>query len=101
MMCHGFISAHILDDSDGLSRNRAGLLSVASRNTDAQKKWAARQILGLMKSGFTQTQADAVLGTRISDLIKSRKFPLALTRSGSARCSMKTERFGTPIAKSA
>ena len=28
MMCHGFISAHILDDSDGLSHNRAGLLSV-------------------------------------------------------------------------
>ena len=30
MMCHGFISAHILDDSDGLSHNRAGLLSVES-----------------------------------------------------------------------
>ena len=33
MMCHGFISAHILDDSDGLSHDRAGRLSVESRNT--------------------------------------------------------------------
>jgi hypothetical protein len=75
MMCHGFICAHILDDSDGLSHNRAGLLSVESRNTDAQKKWAAHQILGLMKSGFTRTQADAILGTRIGDLLKSEKLP--------------------------
>ena len=30
MMCHGFISAHILDDSDGLSHNRGGLRSVES-----------------------------------------------------------------------
>jgi hypothetical protein len=33
MMCRGFISAHILDDSDGLSHNRAGLRSVESRST--------------------------------------------------------------------
>jgi hypothetical protein len=75
MMCHGFISAHILDDSDGLSHARAGLRSVEVRSTDAQKKWVARQILGLMKAGFTRSQADAILGTRIGDLIKSRKFP--------------------------
>ena len=29
-----------------------------------------------MKSGFTRAQADAILGTRISDLIESQKFPL-------------------------
>jgi hypothetical protein len=31
MMCHGFIASHILDDSDGFSHNRAGLLSAARR----------------------------------------------------------------------
>ena len=31
MMCHGFIASRILDDSDGLSHNRAGLLSVEAR----------------------------------------------------------------------
>jgi hypothetical protein len=55
MMCHGFIASHILDDSDGFSHNRAGLLSAEARSTNTQRKWAARQILGLMKSGFTRT----------------------------------------------
>lgn len=71
MMCHGFISAHILDDSDGLSRNRAGLLSVESRSTNAQKKWVARQILGLMQPGrrrLTRKQADAWFAEEVARL---------------------------------
>ena len=78
MMCHGFISAHILDDSDGLSHARAGQLSVEARNTDPQKKWAARQILGLMKPGrgrLTRTLAEARLATKIRELIEIGKFP--------------------------
>ena len=49
MMCHGFISAHILDDSDGLSHLRAGQKSGKIRSKDTQKKWVARQILAMMK----------------------------------------------------
>jgi hypothetical protein len=75
MMGHGFISAHILDDSDGFFHARAGLVSAEARNTDPQKKWVAHQILGLMKSGLNRSQADAILGTRIGNLIKSKKFP--------------------------
>jgi hypothetical protein len=45
MMCHGFISAHILDDSDGLSHQRAGQKSEKIRSKDTQKRWVARQIV--------------------------------------------------------
>jgi hypothetical protein len=78
MMCHGFISAHILDDSDGYSHVRAGLLSVESRSTNAQKKWVARQILGVMQPGrrrLTRKQADAWLAGEIGQLIEKGNFP--------------------------
>jgi hypothetical protein len=82
MMCHGFISAHILDDSDGLSHNRAGLLSVESRNTDAQKKWVARQILGFIDGPrrLTRKQADARLAEEIGRLIDKGEFPVGFGR---------------------
>jgi len=51
MMCHGFISAHILDDSDGLFHARAGRRSAEARSKDPRKNWVARQILGFMKPG--------------------------------------------------
>jgi hypothetical protein len=76
MMCHGFISAHILDDSDGLSHFRAGLKSGKRRSRDAQKKWVARQILAMMKTGLTRGQADAKLGAKIVELIDAKKIPL-------------------------
>ena len=75
MMCHGFISAHILDDSDGLSHFRAGLKSGENRSKDAQKKWVARQILAMMKAGLRRGQADARLGGRIVELINSKRLP--------------------------
>jgi hypothetical protein len=82
MMCHGFISAHILDDSDGFSHNRAGLLSVESRSTNAQKKWVARQILGLMNGPrrLTRKQADAWLAEEVARLIDKGKFPIGFGR---------------------
>lgn len=54
MMCHGFITAHILDDSDGLSHFRAGKTSARIRSKDPQKRWVARQILAMLKSGLTR-----------------------------------------------
>jgi hypothetical protein len=78
MMCHGFISAHILDDSDGLDRVRAGLKSGDIRNREAQRKWVARQILGFMKPGrgrLTQTLAEARLAAEIRRLIDKGEFP--------------------------
>jgi hypothetical protein len=82
MMCHGFIASHILDDSDGLSHSRAGLRSVASRSTDAQKKWVAHQILGFMNGPhrLTRKQADARLGEEISRLIDKGEFPIGFGR---------------------
>lgn len=78
MMCHGFISAHILDDSDGLFHARAGRLSAEARSNDPRKKWVARQILGFMKPGrrrLTRKQADARLAEEITQLIKKGEFP--------------------------
>jgi hypothetical protein len=66
-MCHGFISAHILDDSDGLSHFRAGRKWGKTRSKYPQKKWMARQILAIMETGLTRGQADARLGTRIAE----------------------------------
>jgi hypothetical protein len=75
MMCHGFIAAHVLDDSDALSQVRAGKSSAKIRSKDAQRRWVARQILAIMKSGRTRVEADRILGTRIADLIEYGKFP--------------------------
>jgi hypothetical protein len=78
MMCHGFISAHILDDSDGLFHARAGRRSVEARSKDPRKKWVARQILGFMKPGprrLTRKQADARLAEEITQLIEKSEFP--------------------------
>jgi hypothetical protein len=47
MMCHGFIAAHVLDDSDALSQVRAGKSSAKIRSKDAQRRWVARQILAM------------------------------------------------------
>src|SRR3984885_12037643 len=58
MMCHGFISAHILDDSDGLRHLRAGQKSGKIRSKDTQKKWVAHQILAMMESGLRRGHAD-------------------------------------------
>jgi hypothetical protein len=67
MMCHGFISAHILDDSNGLNYFRAGQKSRKIRSKGTQKKWVARQILAMMKAGLTRGQAHARLGTKIAE----------------------------------
>jgi hypothetical protein len=80
MMCHGFIAAHVLDDSDALSHARGGKLSAKARTKDPQKKWAARQILAMMKSGLTRVQADANLGRKIGDFIDAGKFPPGFNR---------------------
>ena len=64
MMCHGFISARIRDDSDGLSHIRAGK---KTRSKESQRKCVARQILAIMETGLTRGQADARLGTRIAE----------------------------------
>jgi hypothetical protein len=78
MMCHGFISAHILDDSDGLFHARAARLSAEARNKDPRKRWVARQILGFMKPGprrLIRKQADARLAKEITQLIEKGEFP--------------------------
>jgi len=71
LMCHGFISSHIIDDSDGFNHNRAGLLSAQTRYREPQKRWVARQILGMMQPGrrrLTRKQADACLAEEVAQL---------------------------------
>jgi hypothetical protein len=72
MMCHGFITAHILDDSDDLTHVRAGQKSGKIRGKDPQRKWVAHQILAMMESGLRRGQADKRLGTRIVELIDTK-----------------------------
>ena len=55
MMCHGFISAHILDDSDGLDRVRAG----QSGNRNAQRKYVAHLLLYWLDKGLRRKIAEA------------------------------------------
>jgi hypothetical protein len=52
MMCHGFISAHILDDSDGLDRVRAG----QSGNRNAQRKYVAHLMIREIDRGKNSHQ---------------------------------------------
>jgi hypothetical protein len=80
MMCHGFISAHILDDSDGFSHVHAGQKSGKTRSKNPQRKWVARQILAIMETGSTRTQAEAKLGAEIAKFIKTGQFPLGFDR---------------------
>jgi hypothetical protein len=83
MMSHGFISAHILDDSDGLFHVRANQLSLRAQNKYPQKKWVARQILGFMKPGprhLSRTLAEARLAEELDRLIEKDKFPIGFDR---------------------
>jgi hypothetical protein len=75
MMCHGFISAHILDDSDGYSHQRAGFKTAEKRNKDAQRKWVAHQLLRWIDSGETRQKAEGQVESQIDAIIKSEKFP--------------------------
>jgi hypothetical protein len=80
MMCHGFIAAHILDDSDSLSQNRGGLKSGQTRSKRTQQKWVARQILAIMETGLTRVDADARLGSRLVEFVKGGRFPPGFER---------------------
>ena len=75
MMCHGFISAHILDDSDGLSHVRAGKKTAGIRNKDAQRKWVAHQLLRRIDSGCTRQQAEGRVEAQIDAIIRGGKPP--------------------------
>ena len=78
MMCHGFISAHILDDSDGLSHQRAGL---QKPNKKAHRKWVAHQLLRWINSGSVRKRAEGKVEAKISAIIRGRKFPDGFDRA--------------------
>ena len=75
MLCHGFISAHILDDSDGLSHQRAGLKSAKKRNKDPQRKWLAHLLLREIDSGFKRKEAEGRVERLIARIIERGVFP--------------------------
>jgi hypothetical protein len=78
MMCHGFISAHILDDSDGLSHQRAGL---KKPNKNGQRKWIAHQLLRHFKAGCKRKQAEGRVEKLILGILERGEFPTGFDRS--------------------
>jgi hypothetical protein len=81
MMCYGFISAHILDDSDGLSRQRTGFKTAEKRNKDTQRKWVVHQLLRWIDSGSTRQRAEGKVEARITAIIRGGKFPEGFDRA--------------------
>ena len=71
MMCHGFISAHILDDSDGLDRVRAG----QSGNRNAQRKYVAHQMIREIDRGQKRADAEVAVAEKIKAVLRSPSFP--------------------------
>jgi hypothetical protein len=57
MMCRGFISAYILDDSDGLGNLRGGLKRASLYNRDAQRKWIAHLLLHWIDKGLKRKES--------------------------------------------
>ena len=70
-MCHGFISAHILDDSDGLDRVRSG----QSGNKNAQRKWLAHLIIREIDSGQNRVDAEVAVAEKIKAVLRAGSFP--------------------------
>jgi hypothetical protein len=65
MMCHGFISAHILDDTDGLDRVRAG----QSGNRNAQRKYVAHLLLHWMRKGLKRKEAEGRVEKHVQEIL--------------------------------
>jgi hypothetical protein len=93
MMCHGFIAAHVLDDSDGLSRVRAGLQSGRSRSREPQRKWISHKLLALIDRGVDRDAAEQTVAKEVeqirdrhphSDRFPKSWFDVILTHGGLA-----------------
>jgi hypothetical protein len=80
MMCRGFVSAYILDDSDDLSHERGGWKGAKSRSVERQKKWAAHQILRLMENA-ARSRAEDQFVTKLNAFIESEEFPPRFDKS--------------------
>jgi hypothetical protein len=75
MMCHGFIAAHVLDDSDGLGNLRGGLKRAALYNRDAQRKWIAHLFLHWIDRGIRRKAAEANAEKHIKSVIQNGGYP--------------------------
>jgi hypothetical protein len=71
MMCHGFIASHILDDSDGLDRVRAG----QSGNRNTQRKWFAHLVLHWIDKGIRRKAAEGEVEKHIKSVTQNGGFP--------------------------
>ena len=61
MFCHGFVAAHVFDDTDVLAHQRAGRKTGQMRSKDAQRKWLAHIMVPLMDAGLKRAQAEEVV----------------------------------------
>jgi hypothetical protein len=81
MMCHGFIAAHVLDDSDALGHVRAGLQSGKSRSRDSQRKWIAHQLLPLIDQGIDRGTAEQMAAEQVKKILNGKEFPSGFNRA--------------------
>jgi hypothetical protein len=81
MMCHGFMVAHILDDSDDLKHARGGQKSGRLRSKNPQRKWIAHQLIPLLDSGVKRADAEVIVAERIKEIIKGKDFPEGFSKN--------------------
>jgi hypothetical protein len=92
MMCHGFISSHILDDTDGLFHARAG----QSGNRDAERKYFAHLLLHWMGKGHKRKAAATWQGSATEPLKPARKRGVPRPIKRPPTSSLPFERYGRP-----
>jgi hypothetical protein len=81
MMCHGFIAAHVLDDSDALGHVRAGLQSGKSRSRAPQRKWISQKLLPLIDQGIDRGKAEEMVAKQVKNILDRHEFPSGFNRA--------------------
>jgi hypothetical protein len=81
MMCHGFIAAQVLDDSDALGHVRAGLQSGKSRSRAPQRKWISHKLLPLIDQGIDRGKAEEMVAKQVKNILDGHEFPSGFNRA--------------------
>ncbi len=80
MFCHGFVAAHIFDDSDPFVSQRAGTLAGRRRSKDPQRKWLSHILLHFMENGATRQDAEDEAADIIKEILKAGNFSAGYER---------------------
>lgn len=72
MFCHGYVAAHIFDDSDDLQAVRAGSV----RPRDRHRKWVAKALLeALSQPRSSRAKAEKLVFERVKNLLAANQIP--------------------------